>query len=119
MRNAGLYSTDKIRPANEARFEARWRLGQLLAKVERGTPGPKREKDMSRAGTYFRAYLKEIGLDKNRANEAQRIGALPTLDHLRKAFQEARQRDVLTTIQGLIDFACPLIGPAGAYESGD
>ena len=35
MRNAGLYSTDKIRPANEARFEARWKLGQLLAKMER------------------------------------------------------------------------------------
>ena len=59
---------------NEVRFEARWKLGSLLAKVERGAGEPK----SSRAGTIgFRAYLREIGLGKNRALEAQRISALP------------------------------------------
>jgi hypothetical protein len=33
---------------------------------------------MSQAGTpKFRDYLRKIGLDKNRANECQRIGAIP------------------------------------------
>ena len=42
----------------------------------------------SRAGTHsFRAYLGEIGINKNRANECERIGAIP--DHkLPNAFKE-------------------------------
>jgi hypothetical protein len=48
---------------------ARWKLGQLLAKVKRGTSGPK---IVSLAGTQFRDYLHEIGLNKNRANECER-----------------------------------------------
>ena len=31
-------NTEIIRPVNETRFEARWRLGQLLAKIERRRP---------------------------------------------------------------------------------
>jgi hypothetical protein len=66
-------NTEAMRPANEIRFEARWKLGQLLAKVAR------EERERSAEGTYvpardtgFRAYLKEIGLNKNRANECER-----------------------------------------------
>ena len=59
---------------NEVRFEARWKLGRLLAKVERDKGG-RPLKNSSRAGkSFFAAYLKEIGLDKNRANECERIG---------------------------------------------
>jgi hypothetical protein len=53
---------------------------------------------MSQAGTpKFRAYLRQIGLDKNRASEVQRIGALPTNDG-RRAGQGRRRgqgRDAL------------------------
>lgn len=65
---------DEIRPVNELRMRARWRLGQLLSKMERGT-GPGRGKKMSQSETSFRAYLKKtLKLDKARAQEAQRIG---------------------------------------------
>ena len=60
-----------LRRLTGARFEARWRLGQLL-QVREGAFGPGRGKKMSQAGTSFRAYLKEIGLNKSRAHEAQR-----------------------------------------------
>jgi hypothetical protein len=75
-------NTEIIRPANEARFEARWRLGQLLAKIERaqvpGTGrGHKGEKSMSAGRAGFRAYLKQLGLGKTSANECERIGAMP------------------------------------------
>ena len=59
MRRAGLYGTEKIRIANEARFEARWKLGQMLEKVERGTRGRKAKANLSRAGTNYRDYLTE------------------------------------------------------------
>ena len=59
---------------NETRFEARWRLGQLLAKIERRAG----RFNLSRTETNsFRAYLKQLGLDKSRANECQRIAAIP------------------------------------------
>jgi hypothetical protein len=51
---------------------------QLLAKVER----PERERStdgayVSGRDTGFRGYLKQIGLNKNRANECERIAAIP------------------------------------------
>jgi len=74
-------NTEAIRPVNEARFEARWKLGQLLAQAEREQlDGLKRGKasPLSRTGTTgFRAYLRDLSLNKNRANECERIGAIP------------------------------------------
>jgi hypothetical protein len=92
MRSAGLYSTEKIRPANETRFEARWKLGRLLRKVDRAQPKPG-GKTMSRAETRFREYLKETGIDKSRAVEAQRIGCMPE-EKLREAFAASTEADV-------------------------
>src|SRR5262245_48009717 len=43
MRQAGLYNTEQIRPFTEARHLARWRLGKMLAEIERGA-GPGRGK---------------------------------------------------------------------------
>jgi hypothetical protein len=37
MKASGLFCTDQIRPVIEARMWARWKLGQLLAKFQRGT----------------------------------------------------------------------------------
>jgi hypothetical protein len=91
MANAGYRgNTEALRPINEVRFEARWKLGRMLAKAEkRQTVGLKRgSSPLSRAETTgFRAYLREIGLDKSRANECERIGAIPE-PKLRAAFEE-------------------------------
>ena len=80
------HDTEAIRPANEARFEARWRLGQLLAEIDR------------RAGTgvtsRYTSLLKELGLNRVRANECERIAAIPE-DKLRKAFAEEPKIDEL------------------------
>jgi hypothetical protein len=43
-----------------------------LAKIERG-----RGNRFSQAGKLYAGYLREIALDKNRANEAEHIGAMP------------------------------------------
>jgi N6-adenosine-specific RNA methylase IME4 len=103
MENAGYRrNTEALRPANEVRFEARWKLGQLLAKMERQVGRPQKS---SQAGT-IKAYLKEIGLDKNRANECERIAAIPE-PKLRKAFEEKTQEGVLNTIQSMFLFARP------------
>ena len=98
-------NTEVIRPANELRFVARWRLGQLLAKVERDT-GPGRGKKVSRLGTSFRSYLRDVGLNKNRANECERIGAIPE-EKLTKAFSETAREGVLNTVESMFTFARP------------
>jgi N6-adenosine-specific RNA methylase IME4 len=108
IRRAGYQeSTEAVRPANETRFEARWRLGQMLAKIEKQRGG--RGQNSSQAGkSFFGNWLKDVGLDKNRASEAQRIGAIPTLEILRdKPFKEAAEQHILNTTQSLIDFAQP------------
>ena len=54
---------------------ARWKLGRVLAKMERGH-GPGRGKKKVPNDPSFIGFLKEIGLDKKAAIIAQRIGAL-------------------------------------------
>lgn len=104
MCNAGYRrDTEAIRPANEARFEARWKLGQLLAKVERRVGRPS---ENCPGSGQFRAYLTDIGLNKNRANECQRISAIPEAK-LRRAFEETAQEGVLNTIDSMFLFARP------------
>ena len=99
--------TEAIRPANEARFEARWKLGTLLAKEER------QERKRTAEGTYvpgrdtgFRAYLRDIGLNKNRAVEAQRIAAIPK-EKLAAAFTEAANEGQLHTVRSMFKWANP------------
>ena len=60
--------------------------GRLLEKMDR-EPGPGRGKKNSRVGKSFMIYLREIGLDKNRATEVQRIATIPD-QVLTKRFQE-------------------------------
>src|SRR3974390_2868082 len=43
MENCGLYPSEDMRPINETRMEARWKLGQALAQIERGKPGPRKD----------------------------------------------------------------------------
>jgi N6-adenosine-specific RNA methylase IME4 len=105
IRDAGLYSTKEIRPVNEARFEARWKLGKLLKRVERAKPRPE-GRTISRSGKWFGDYLKENGINKNRTSEAQRIGAMPEAE-LRRAFAASVEEDILNTISRLISVAKP------------
>jgi len=95
---------EELRPVNELRMRARWMLGQALAKVERSPPGPR--KDKSQTGNYFRDYIKDLNLNKNRVQEVQRIGTLPDAD-LETAFAHARDNEVLTTTSELVKIARP------------
>lgn len=104
MQDSGLYTPDEIREINEFRMRARWRLGQLLSKMERGRPGPK--KDTSPKGTQFRKEIERIGLDKNVAQEAQRIAALPQ-DELEKALVRSHKAGVLNSYDRLVEWARP------------
>jgi N6-adenosine-specific RNA methylase IME4 len=52
------------------------------------------------------AYLREIGLNKNRANECERISAIPGAK-LQKAFEETAREGVLNTIESMFVFARP------------
>ena len=60
-------------------MHAFWKLGQLLEKVGR-SQGLRTDLTSSRAGTKFRAFLPALDppLDKNRAQERQRVGANDT-----------------------------------------
>src|ERR1700757_1575933 len=64
MHDCGLYSIEDMRPINETRMLARWKLGRALAQVERGA-GPGRGKKVSGDQTSFRDLLRSIDLDKN------------------------------------------------------
>ena len=70
------------------RLEARWKLGRLLAEIERmkaTESGKLKGKRSSHDVQTFSAYLANIDLDRNAAQRAQRIGTLPE-DELRRAF---------------------------------
>jgi hypothetical protein len=76
------FIADQMRAINETRMHAVWKLGRLLVKVERqqvpGTGrGHKGTKSISRPGKSFLAFLAKLKLNKNRAQERERIGAMP------------------------------------------
>lgn len=104
MRQAGLYSTEEIRPVNETKMRARWLLGKALAKKERGAGRP--SDNLGGPRPNFKAYIKAIGLKDTSAKEAQRIGTLPEADLL-KALARTRDDDILNTYADLIDHARP------------
>lgn len=76
-------------------MRARWCLGQALAKVERSPAG---RINASRTETNYRDYLKDLNLNKNRAQEVQRIGTMPDVD-LEKAFALAREQEAKRALE--------------------
>jgi hypothetical protein len=73
MRESGLYDPEQIRPLNETRMQARWKLGGLLARVPRAThPGKGKV-----ALTGLTSLLDKLGLTGPIALQAERIGTLP------------------------------------------
>jgi N6-adenosine-specific RNA methylase IME4 len=106
MRTTGLFKPEQVREANEGKFRARWKLGKLLAQIERGKAGRKGKKNVSVSQTYFRALLKELALDKSVALDAQRIGAMPE-PRLLKVFEPYRGTSDYLTYRELIIHARP------------
>src|SRR5260370_33425199 len=76
MHDCGLYTIEEMRPINELRMKARWKLGGSLATVERGPPGPAK-KDTSTVQKYLRDLLDILRLDKSIPMKAQSIGTMP------------------------------------------
>ena len=56
--------------------------------------------------------IKNLGLTKPAALDAQRVGTLPASD-LERAFSDARHRDILNTYADLIDRARPGLSGSG------
>jgi hypothetical protein len=105
MHDCGLYSIEDMRPINETRMLARWKLGRALAMVERAA-GPGRGKKVLTGSTSFRALLGSLGLDPSTSLAAQRIGALPE-NELVEAYAKWRERGELLHYADLIVIARP------------
>jgi N6-adenosine-specific RNA methylase IME4 len=102
MHDCGLYGIEDMRPVNELRMTARWKLGRALAMVERAAhPGKGKV-----ASSGLTSLLQSLDLTKQTAQAAQRIGAMPD-DELHKAFAAARAEARLTYYGELIDIARP------------
>jgi|GEM_PF-1282477 len=108
MHDCGLYSVEDMRPVNEVRMLARWKLGQALAKVERThVAGPGRGRSEAKTAlSSLTLFLENLGLTKPTALDAQRIGTLPKLE-LERAFTEWRERGELLHYADLILIARP------------
>ena len=63
-----------IRSPNEGKVRARWKVGCLLAKVERAT-GPGR--GIKKASAGLTSLLQRLALDKQTANEARQMSHAP------------------------------------------
>jgi hypothetical protein len=93
MHDCGLYSIEDMRPVNEMRMTARWKLGKALKAIGRGH-GPGRGKKNHTDSDSFKALLKDLGLQFTTAQAAERIGTLPEKE-LRSAFAEWKERGEL------------------------
>jgi len=105
MKSSGLWDIEEIRPVNETRMRARWKLGRLLSEAARGKPFPG-SATMSPVETRFRSFIASLHLDKSRALEAQRIATLPHAE-LDKALALARAQGRLMSFNELLVWARP------------
>jgi N6-adenosine-specific RNA methylase IME4 len=101
MRESGLYDPEEIRPLNETRMQARWKLGGLLARIER-KPGGRGKKALTGLGVL----LEKIGLTDPVAIQAQRISHLPE-NELEKVLVRCHKEGDLCTFRELIVAARP------------
>jgi hypothetical protein len=88
IHDCGLYSVEDMRPINETRMAARWKLGKALAAVERNQ-GKRTDLTSRPEAAKLKGLLKTIGLDEKTARKAQRIGAMPD-EEMARAFEQAR-----------------------------
>ena len=104
-RRAGLFRPEETLEFRLGRFVARWRLGEALVPMERGT-GPGRGKKDVTALTSFRTLLEQIKVDPQSALEAQRVACLPQSE-LEKFCNRARKDGDAPTFDELIRYARP------------
>jgi hypothetical protein len=90
MHDCGLYSVEDMRPINETRMAARWKLGKALAAVQRARGN---NQYASRSATSehrgYRALLESLKLDIKLGLMAQRIGCMPD-EEMAAAFGQAK-----------------------------
>jgi N6-adenosine-specific RNA methylase IME4 len=104
-RSAGLFRPEESLEFRLGRFMARWRLGEALSPMERGTPGPKSHVSRETQLT-FRSLLKDIKVDPKAAMEAQRVACLPFAE-FEKFCASARKAGDAPTFEGLVTYARP------------
>ena len=105
MHDCGLYSIEDMRPINETRMRARWKLGRALKAVERMPEGRPTETTTGRS-SFWKWAKQTLGMEAPRVVEAQRIGTLPE-EKLTKAFEQWRQRPDLLHYSDLLIIAKP------------
>jgi hypothetical protein len=103
--DCGLYSIEDMRPVNESRMRARWKLGRALAEVER-RQGKRNDPTSSTRLTNFGSFLEKLGLTRQTAVDVQRLGTMPD-DELAKACADARKAERLLHYNELIVRARP------------
>jgi N6-adenosine-specific RNA methylase IME4 len=96
---------ENVRPANEARMWARWRLGQLLALILTRPAGKRRGSEITGL-PQKKAELERLGLAGKTVVTAERIGCLPR-GELAGALKKAREQGVLMTLDELVRIARP------------
>jgi hypothetical protein len=105
MHDCGLHSVEDMRPFNETRMVARWKLGRALAAVE-PNPGKRTDLTSQPRDARLKGLLKTIGLDETVARKAQRIGCMPG-EEMARAFEQARSEARLLHYGELIVRARP------------
>jgi N6-adenosine-specific RNA methylase IME4 len=106
MKATGLFKPEQIREANEGKLWARWKLGRLLAKVERGRPGGRASTTTGRKSSFWKWAKDDLGLQAPRVVEAQRIGTLPE-SNVEKTLAQYRGTDDFVSYDDLILAARP------------
>jgi hypothetical protein len=104
MRESGLFDPEEIRPLNETRMRARWKLGRLLAKIERPGFGPGRGK--KKALSPLGLLMEKAGLEWPTVVEAERIGTMPDAE-LEKELARCHEEMALCTFRSLLVIARP------------
>lgn len=107
MHDCGLYSIEDMRPVNELRMGARWKLGRALAQhIRLSVRGPAREKEGVTALPSFAALIQRLDLTKPVVVAAQRIGCMPD-EEMAALFEEARREARLLHYGELVRAARP------------
>jgi N6-adenosine-specific RNA methylase IME4 len=94
----------EAREVNELRMRAKWKLGKLLAAVERAQ-GARSDKDLTSSGGLMK-LLKAIKLNRQTAVELQRIASMPERE-LDAELKAAAKIDAMTTLAALLRRARP------------
>lgn len=94
MHDSGLYSIEDMRPVNELRMRARWKLGAALRAVEREPEG-RPAKTTKLVSSFWRWAKETLGLEPPTVVEAQRISAMPEGELLSACAEAAKQARLL------------------------